>query len=306
MLEEKSFDLNVRGSDTLINSWQQNLGLEDRRFRYQKVWKLLTLSLAQSPTQACPESILGTYEALPECGTACGALHRLVADPTGKPSQPMFFFLEQKLFGNASSDSLVFAESHRRLLQGESRDIIASAPEGWRPDPAVMGGPLTCRVPGLWNTAASARLTVPASETRFTLQYSTLQGLGSEIFVSCLSTPFTVLICQFPLQEDRQRHWKRGQKYNINLDDKPKALSPFDWLIQRASRFTCDGDWLKMPDQDPLNMICTQCAPQQPQLVMQQTSNGTDANYQEDPEQACRFERAVRERPHSCSCTTGL
>ena len=315
MLDDKCFYLNVKGSGILINSWQQNLGLEHHRFKNHQVWKLLELSLAEPAAEAYPENIVGTYSALPECGTACGTLHRLIGTPTGEPRSPMFFFLEQKPIGNSSLDSLVFAESHRRLLQGETRDISASAQVGWRPDPTHMGGPLTCKIPGFWKPAPAARLTVPPPDAGLTVQYSTLRSMGLQNVLSCLTTRFTVFVCEFPLQLERQRLWVSGQNYHIDLNDKSNALGPFDWLIQRASDPICRGDpicrngsncpcnsmspcdWLEVPNRTHQNMSCTRCAPQQPVLVGRQIDNRTEVKYEEDPEQAHDYECAVRHRP---------
>ncbi len=306
-----TFVLSIDYSGCQVDSWEKKQGLQDTMFCNRQASQQITLS-SPDDNPACPRRILGVYDWLQDCGTACGSLHRKVGmDAEG----PIFFFLDPRVFGHADGDSFVFSMSHNRLQHSGTRDIIARVEKKWRPDTTLVKT-FECETPGRW-TGLNASLNAASQEGQIE-RWAPSPQIARQIDSACCSHATTLaFICSFPLQEDRQKQWRSGRVYVINLVDKVAALRPFTFLMQKAGPDCSFDDWkaIQLPTSDPAITICTTCAPSKPLLVHEVVPSTIDATktqqirHVEDRQEALTFEMLMKARPppveSALSCFNG-
>jgi hypothetical protein len=306
------FDLKIEYSGEYVDSWEKALGLKDTMFSHRQVSKEIKLSCSADSQRVCPEGILGFYELLRDCGTACGSLYRKVGDTDfdlASGAEPVFFFLDPGQLQNATEDSFVFATTHHQPLLDGARDVISEVKKGWRP---VLNLPSTteifsCKVSGLWEPMRETCLNIPKYDLRI---QRWLPNPGTPITVDlsrCTEPDSTALVCSFPLQDDQHKHWTPGNVYPIALIDKPNALRPFTHLIQRAGRDCGFKNWVEVTSFSSSLTLCKTCAPTKPRLVYPTVqSNALTKHLKaksekpflvEDQRQAFEFEKKTRARP---------
>ena len=109
---------NVIGKGELVPSWRARLGLAREEFRNERVWS--SIELQYESQDASTDGLLGTYDLLPHCGTANGALHRRHDDQLAT-----FLFLDPERISDPDDDTFVIAHDHSRLGLGENRGVLA-------------------------------------------------------------------------------------------------------------------------------------------------------------------------------------
>jgi SNF2-related domain len=310
--KKAAFELKLEYLGECVDSWEKRLGLKDTMFSHRQVSTQLRLSCSADCRKVCPKGILGLYELLQDCGTACGSLYRKLDDTdldSGLGPEPVFFFLDPGELQNATEDSCVFATTHHRPLLDGTRDVIAEAKKGWRP---VLNLPstseiLSCKVSGMWQYMRNARLIVPEHDLRIQRWLPT-SGPPTNIDLGhCTQPAFTAFICSFPLREDRHKQWIPGNVYPIDLIDKTNALQPFTQLIQRAGHDCGFTSWIQIRPSNSALTLCKICAPTKPRLVYRTVQSTAMAKHVksksdkpilvEDQRQAFDFEKQIRARP---------
>ena len=306
--EPADFTLKIKYLGEHVDSWEANLGLQDKIFRNRQVTQKVAFNRSAGSRAVCPPEILGVYELLPDCDAACGSLYRKLDDTeisSGPRPDPIFFFLDPGLLCNASQDSLVFAKTCHRLPLGGVRDVLARTEKGWRPasSPSDI---LPCTTSGEWHECRQAHLAVPTQDDVNIKTSMPKSSASMEIDISrCTHVDFTALVCSFPLREDQHKQWTRNDIYSIDVIDKPDALRPFTQLIQRAGQECGFEGWMEIPVPSSAIALCQNCAPAKPRLVFPTVHSKSLVKYAkaqrplliEDQNQAFEFERKMKTRP---------
>ena len=302
------FALDIVYSGRRVDSWEANLGLQDKIFSDRQVTQQVTLSYSAGTDNVCPKEIPGVYELLSDCDSACGSLYRKLENGdfgSGPRLDPVFFFLNPGLLCNAAQDSLVFATTHHRLPLGDERDILAQVKRGWR----LASSPsdtLPCTVPGKWRHCGQTRLKGPDQRGTNIKISVPVSGASAQIDIDrCTDVDFTALVCSFPLRYGQHKQWMINNVYSIDLIDKLDALRPFTQLVQRAGQECGFEDWAEVAIPSSAIAICQTCAPARPRLVfptvhskaLVRQAKAEKPLLVEDQHQAFEFEKKMKARP---------
>jgi len=169
--------LQLRG-ETLVDSWEHQIGLQLPQFKDTKVWSRLHVTIGSDRANALDRDVSGTYQLYDKCGTASSSLYKRVEGGTeGEP--PLFFFLDPTRTDSNENDCFVFSRTHMRLQFGEARQIVArmalkfaSRPvpgkekpmlvpvPGWRPNSVEGSQDEECAVHCQWVPAAALSMQV--------------------------------------------------------------------------------------------------------------------------------------------------
>ena len=301
--ENFTFVLNVKAGEERVDSWEKKQGLQDPMFCNRQVWKRVTFTSKFDSDPRFPTEILGTYELLQDCGTACGSLHRKLDPEPGQ--QPMFFFLDPHPLQNATEDSMVFASAHHRLSPGETRDVFATAKPGWRIDAGELTQELECQITGCWEDCPTAKLAAPILDSEIERWMPISQSPPQISLIGCDKSSFTALVLSFALRQDGRVRWRPGNIYELDLANQPAALGMYTGLLQRASQNCNFHKLMSFPVGNSVGHRCITCAPSKPLLVPMEVESTikpgeqTDGNvkYVEHVPTAVDFEKRIKERP---------
>lgn len=279
----------ITGSDDKIASWRSRLGLTGHQ--HEVVPRVLNVTVKKDQLSL---NISGYYRALPDCGTACGSLYKRVqvGEQFGE-SRDMYFFLDPTPVGDPDNDHFVFSHDHRRIGYNEIRDVIARIDSSWRPWDPQASKRLLGKVDGQWTDVQTpVKLEIiPASVTFHTHLES---PRWDELITHC-SQATTILECQFKTPSSQGKQWTT--ETIIGLDDK-LFFSEFQWVINRASSIPKLQSWHILGEQ--ALHTCTNCAPENPSIkwrVTEENNGRRVAIAQEDPTEACEYEKALKMRP---------
>ncbi|GAB1218525.1 hypothetical protein ATERTT37_007784 [Aspergillus terreus] len=116
-------------SGILVPSYEARCGLDMKEFRESKVWTQINIGGSVEDVQHLKVDIRGTYELLPDCGTANACLHKKAATKT---SPAVYLFLDPTKLGEPVYDSFVFSLDHKRIPGYAARLTIAEVLHKWR------------------------------------------------------------------------------------------------------------------------------------------------------------------------------
>lgn len=78
---QETFQMQIEGSGKRIASWLARLELPD--YRSQQIWDRIYITVPSEVMLSCENSLNGTYQALPMCGTASDSLYKKVDTAAG-------------------------------------------------------------------------------------------------------------------------------------------------------------------------------------------------------------------------------
>ena len=304
-----AFDINVKGQGDLRKCWEASLGIEQEGLAEKKVWSQLTVSVGSALQAAIQHDIAGTYEHLPNCGTASGGLHKRTVAHSALLVSPTFLFLDPERIGRPEDDCFVVAKTiHKRRFQ-ETRNVIAELDSTWRPSD-TQDEKVSCTAHGRWigseavlqpfQTMRPATYQVPKPELAIPL-YTKIQANSSSspMHHTCTDGPTAILSCEVPLTSTDQFGWSSRSWTLINYEDQRQVFLSFTWLTTRArdlGNFSDKWRVLEIPENPPR---CLGCGPEKPGVRWRyhKLPHFTRIVAYEDGKQAGNFERAIKARP---------
>ncbi|KAF4768752.1 hypothetical protein HAV15_002601 [Penicillium sp. str.  len=280
-----------------VRSFQSECGLKAVKFVDAKVWDSILVEGSSQNVAVLDHDIRGTYQFLPDCGTALGALYRKEATVN---APPMFLFLDPMKTGPPDEDACVFALDHSRLPGYEMRMTIAELSPAWRSlDVTPDSKDITafCR---RWAEAPEAQLNhCPAEQiTLRTLQQGIQVSIENKhchnacITLTSLSAAASIL--NLP---DANSDWQAW-----NPDVFMRELKGLAWLFPKIAAWSDFEDWNEIirPDCSDLNHHsndnCNICNPPTPSILWGRDNKDRIIPY-ENPQDAAVYERAIKNRP---------
>lgn len=301
---KQEFTLEVLGRCDKVDSWEKRQGVKDPLFKDRLVWSVLEFRLPSGNNHSInkvPKDILGEYELLQECGTACGSLHIKRNSPDTQTQSPIFFFLDPSLLGNASNDSFVFATQHDKLGLNEAREILAKVNPLWRTTDNEEFSEVACEVVDQWVPVGKMQLEECAPNDLQAIHLASSESSNSITNTPCDTSGFPVIWCEFPMTNAIAQDLGLNTRTSFELIKDQFSLSSLGWLIKTAGGALPFADWqsLPLPFPEALTKRCSICAPQSPGVVWQivKYRRGFQIRPSENRIEACNYERTLKAAP---------
>ncbi|KOS41539.1 hypothetical protein ACN38_g7593 [Penicillium nordicum] len=287
------FSLHISGRGSRVRSFQSECGLQTARFVDSKVWDSILVEGFSQDVAVLDHDVRGTYEFLPDCGTALGALYRKQATAH---APPMFLFLDPTKTGPPDEDACVFALDHSRLPGYDVRMTIAELSPGWRSLDVTLDSKDVTAFCRRWAEAPKAQLShYPAEQIILrTLQPGTQVSFENQhchnACITLTSLSATAAILNLPHANSDWQAW--------NPDVSMRELKGLAWLFPKIAAWSEFEDWNEIirPDCAESNGNCNTCNPPTPSILWGRDNKGRIIPY-ENPQDAAVYERAIKNRP---------
>ncbi len=304
--EDQSFTLEVVGNGTEIPSWERNQGLEDPLFKNRNVWPSLEIRLpSRSPSSVSSilGSVLGTYEWLQKCGTACGSLHIKHNPKVVSTEEPIFFFLDPAPMGNASHDSFVFASQHHRIGSKEAREILLKVSSSWRPSATQRVSKVNCKMTSQWFPMGQLQLQEHAPGDLRNVYLATAETLSQVNITPCDTSGLPVLWSEFSMTSQTRKELDLKTRKRLGLVKDQFSLERLSWLLITAGSALESKKWQDIAPTDGIADRCETCAPKPPCVTWEavRVKKGERLRPFEDIEEACNYERNVKAAPEAAT-----
>ncbi|KAJ9242829.1 hypothetical protein DTO271D3_569 [Paecilomyces variotii] len=285
--------LEICGTGSQIPAYESKVGLQDGHYFDAKVWNNLLVSGSDEAIKDLEIDVRGTYELLPDCGTACASLHRRLPSQN---SPPVYLFLDPTKRADPQLDPFVFSFSHERLIGNARRSILGELSHKWRSADVNEEESEVDVFYRKWTKCDNMRLdTFNDSE----ITYRTLSTMNTLTIgdVECHNSNVVLMEFTVPVSEIPSS-WKPGSWQSTNLMESAGFLGDFAWLIQKASDISDFEDWnlVSAYISDLGETICSVCAPKKPRTIWGLGRRETIVPY-EDPFEAATYERNIKSRP---------
>ncbi|GES66406.1 C-5 cytosine-specific DNA methylase [Aspergillus terreus] len=286
-------------SGTLVPSYEAKCGLAMKEFRDSKVWTKINVGGSVEDVQYLKVDIRGTYELLPDCGTANACLHKKAAT---KKSPAVYLFLDPTKLGEPVYDSFVFSLDHRRIAGYAARLTIAEVSHRWRSARSNQDPELINVYYRKWTKASYVTLE-PYSPTDSISCYHLKPGANISISNGdCHHANTTLLSFTYPAAITGGR-LEKGMWEVLDPIDSPELLKEFSWLLQKAASFSEFQDWsnvIHKPSEESTteDTLCSVCVPPKPRILWGRNGRGWVKAY-EDPRDAALYERQIKARPRA-------
>ncbi|KAJ9490088.1 hypothetical protein VN97_g3187 [Penicillium thymicola] len=291
------FSLHISGRGSRVRSFQSECGLKAARFVDSKVWDSILVEGSSQDVAVLDHDVRGTYQFLPDCGTALGALYRKKATAH---APPMFLFLDPTKTGPPDEDACVFALDHSRLPGYDVRMTIAELSPAWRSLDVTLDSKDVTAFCRRWAEAPKAQLNhCPAEQIILrTLQPGTQVSIENQhcnnACITLTSLSATGAILNLPNANSDWQVW--------NPDVSHRELKGLAWLFPKIAAWPEFEDWNEIirPDCSELNHHsngnCNTCNPPTPSILWGRDTKGRIIPY-ENPQDAAVYERAIKNRP---------
>ena len=286
-------------SGILVPSYEARCGLDMKEFRESKVWTQINIGGSVEDVQHLKVDIRGTYELLPDCGTANACLHKKAATKT---SPAVYLFLDPTKLGEPVYDSFVFSLDHKRIPGYAARLTIAEVLHKWRSARSTQDQELVNVYYRKWTKASDVTLE-PYSPTDPISCYHLKPGATISISNGdCHHANTTLLSFTYPAALIGGRLGK-GIWEVLDPIDSPELLKEFSWLLQKAASFSEFQDWsnvIQKPSEESAtgDTLCSVCVPPKPRILWGRNGRGWVKAY-EDPRDAALYERQIKARPRA-------
>ncbi|KAF2027883.1 hypothetical protein EK21DRAFT_70985 [Setomelanomma holmii] len=257
----KEQKLEINGSTSRCSSWKSCLGLPD--FKDETVPNSLQI---RSNADDC-QALVGEYEYLPRCGTACHSLYKRSAGPA------LYLFLDPSPIGKSEDDCFVFSHDCGLKHYSQSHVSLARMPASWRPwhleDENAHH--IKATVPGLW---------VP---TAFNLTLAAV-NLTASVPSTCESFANVQSDCSRAITILEAR---------ILEELAVESFDDYSWALQQIKHLPKISEWQTF---NASNSRPCACAPVYPRVLWHVDDAGV-ASPHEDRKAAASFERSIKTRP---------
>ncbi|KAJ5988617.1 C-5 cytosine methyltransferase [Penicillium waksmanii] len=262
----------ISGIDNTLSSrlpvYPVRCGISENSITRQKVYERISV---KSNGNEYLEDLCGTYELLPNCGTAFGALYKRVeteASIDGYEDTPIFLFFDPQKCSDVKHDSFVFAFEHDRISGYAPRITIAELSHEWRPESVTATDKPVNLFYRAWLTKPEVMLMefidsevscqplIPRPTVTFD------GGDNGHSFSRLLIASGPMAVFNLPPQDSTL--WKHH-----NIERSPEILKEAAWAFERSSLqmglegwrdVTVDGDI-----QHQQGTICEICHPKMPE-----------------------------------------
>lgn len=278
------------GTGSRVMSYEARCGLQMKQFIGSQVWSQITVQASDKDVQDLEVDIRGTYDILPECGTANASLHK---KPATTHASTVYLFLDPSKINEAENDSFVFSLEHRRIPGYAPRLTIAEVSHTWRSSRATAEAETVNVYYRKWTKVPMARLAPYDPDAPITcakLQPGTGISIG---MVDCRDANITLLSFSAPAAVIDSRAPK-GPWEVIDPIESSDILKNFSWLVQRAAGFSDFQQWTRINHDNISN--CTICVPPKPRILWGRDKRGWVKAY-EDPHDAALYERQIKAKP---------
>ncbi|KAK6360599.1 hypothetical protein TWF730_006737 [Orbilia blumenaviensis] len=281
-------DVKIEGTGVPIDSWEKSLGLEDAAFIRKEVFPQLRISLVDPGQEGLlDERINGEWKLLPNCGTACRALHTK-EDADGKR---LFLFIDPPRIGDPSNDGFVVARDCKRLEFGEYRPVIAKVDNVFRPSTEKPVVTTQINVSQFWTSVETLRLR-PSGDVQTEYSFSLPEDIASH---SSCSSPIAFLASSTRLTPALSAGFPR-ESVVIDEYNAKKAFASIGWIVEGLKPTAGTENW-KIFDIRQLDLDCGTCAPRKPSLSWKMVRD--KMTLIEDPNESAVWERAMKARPQA-------
>ncbi|GLA20261.1 hypothetical protein AnigIFM62618_008833 [Aspergillus niger] len=283
------------GSGPRIDTYEVRCGLEMKKVIGTKRWTKVQVDGPDTAVVGLEADVRGTYDLLPDCGTAHASLHKRSA---GEYDRPVFLFLDPTKLGDANNDFFVFAWDHERVRGYERRQAIAEVSHLWR-SVKVSKDPQPVHIYfRQWTRAPNVALNLYLPHASISCQRL---NEATNITISpsgCRDANVPLLSFRAP-PTAMEALWKKESWEVINPLDSPSSLQDLSWLLQKAAVHLGFENWNAVADTqapgDNTDSACT-CVPLKPRILWGRDGRGQIKAY-EDPYDAALYERQVKARP---------
>lgn len=281
------------GTGTRIESLESKCGLESPKFFGSKIWSHLRVTGTDEDVKDLEVDVRGSYELLPNCGTANAALHKKAATDN---SPVVYLFLDPTKLGQPEHDSFVLSLEHNRIAGYSSRLTIAEVSHRWRSWTAKENGETVNVYYRKWAKVANAILEPYLPQTPIECE---ILDPGTKISIrdaECHDANVTLLQFAAPA-EAIESFWETGPWQIADLINSSALLSEFSWLLQRGASLCEFQNWNDVIRSDCTSAaVCTVCVPKKPR-IMWGRHKGNKLKAYEDPHDAALYERQMKARP---------
>ncbi|GFF29000.1 DNA repair protein RAD5 [Aspergillus udagawae] len=290
------FTLTISGTGSQVPTYEARCGLQKREFVNASRWNRLEVQGSSYDCRHLEVDILGTYQLLPDCGTASGCLHKKEATDA---DPEVYLFLDPTKLGEPKNDSFVFALEHQRKPGYESRITIAELSHKWRSSKASDARRNVNAYYRKWAQVQTMRLQLYAPD--FTITCSGLRP-GTTVFMAnagCHDANIPLVSLSAPAGAI-DTLWRKGPWQVTNPAESTSLLRDFAWLLQKSSELSGFQDWNPITTYVSLGektgSICAVCTPPKPRIMWGRDIKGSIKAY-EDPKDAALYERQVKAKP---------
>ncbi|KAB2572419.1 DNA repair protein RAD5 [Lasiodiplodia theobromae] len=297
----RRFQVSVQGSEEFNRSWRAVYGLVE--YQKETVPQQLKVSISADDAKLLPQDISGTYEHLPDCGTACSSLYRRLSCSDEVPeAAPLYLFLDPSPIGPVDQDSVVFSNGHERLESNEQREVVTRLKPSFRPwnrKSFETEGSLA----GLWVQEDASKL--HASRDILVVKGpNSSRDWGTKVSQEC-SQSLAVLSLKFQVEENNELRERRFDERNGAA-----FIKRFSWVLATNAHLPSLKEWRRLDIGDIVG-LCDTCGPVLPSVRWALSDSGrgkTKSTFvaQEDPEEAARYELGMKARPHILDMTTAV
>ncbi|KAF5387319.1 hypothetical protein D9757_005715 [Collybiopsis confluens] len=282
-------EVTLKGTGSLIPSWESRLGLLGDAYRERLVWSEVRVSVPEAEKSKFDRDISGAYQLLDRCGTACNALHQ---QQGGDESQPQLYMFLVPHRTKDSEDCFMFSTDIRRLEFGESRPVVAKLDAKWRQSSTDSSEKVKCVLPFHW--VASSAITLqptPDQDARFGVPENAIEVSSSN---DACQQAQALLSCTVSLRGQSGPEWSLESWSEVDKIHERGTFRSLAWLFERIKDVSDDFTlWQKVEGLDHSN--CERCAPTAPLVQYFQVKNKIVGI--EDPVQAGEYERRLKHRP---------
>ncbi|KIY49972.1 hypothetical protein FISHEDRAFT_40207 [Fistulina hepatica ATCC 64428] len=290
--QEAVVDIQVRGSDQLMPSWRNRLGLEE--FQNEQVAEVVHVRVPEASRVDFDRDISGDYRLLPRCGTANGALHKRMPGLGDEDLPPLYMLYDPHRTRN-DRDCFVFSISKRRYEYGESRPVVAKMVPSWKQPDTAAEKTAKCCLPVKWMKVDSVRLEVGMHFLCATFAVPTQSALDVPASHEACASATTVLVCDIPLSDQAGPEWPRGWWRAVDKISERSVFHSLAWLLERVRHVDGKTESWRFVDLPEDHSNCERCAPSRPRIKWITAARTTVAF--EDPVQAGEYERRLKCRP---------
>jgi site-specific DNA-cytosine methylase len=313
-VEETGIEVDIQAHGAEVEKYEKTLGMDDSDV---KRFSKLTVRLPAAAANGLETDVSGTYELLEKCLAPLGCLRKRTGD-----GEPMFLFVESTSVGNANCDGYIFAKDCRRLRFQEPRtSTILALDNEWRGDCKAEAQVVAGHVNGRWmpipgagledSSSSVAKVATISKPWKVDMQSSLPGDAQAMIHVSM---PLASSSSAGPPSQSTAAAWNMtgaGQYVDIlragisgsgtMSDGISNALGFLFPRLELPAAFT---NWQVVTGGEVLvqraakdGSCCKVCAPAKPSLVW--VMKGSKPSAEEDPYQAGKYERALKDRPQT-------
>ncbi|PWY93181.1 hypothetical protein BO94DRAFT_573354 [Aspergillus sclerotioniger CBS 115572] len=286
--------LEVSGAGQQVDSYEARCGLQAKKALGSKFWTQIEVQGSDEAVAGLESDVRGSYELLPDCGTAGACLHQRAA---GKHEAAVYLFLDPTKLGGPKNDSFVFAWEHRRVLGYTTRPTIAEVSHTWRsakvtehPTPVDVYFRPWSRVPAMALSPYAPEAPIACYQLA-EKDISVGRPVCRDANIILLMFKGSIPAIETPGEE--------GSWEVINPTESPSSLNSLSWLLQKATDLSEFQSWNPVVDCQGLNesagSACV-CAPLKPRLLWARDGRNRIKAY-EDPYDAALYANQVKSKP---------